>query len=306
MIERDVLANPKVADQALLWRLGSRLAEERGVTERAISNLEKALGLEYQHLPEIIDLKSLRSDYGKLLSHYRSLVVAATDLKAAPPPDLLARTVRAADRWRALDREPVRPHRLQHLSAQGRQPTPAAERKRRAAELVGDQVGEPEEGHPPPVRAEAEDDPRRGATRAHDPGRVPEDRRIRSLGRGRWRRARSGSWAGRGAARRGGQAAATRLHHVRRSVTAAEPTAPAGPVQLHALDRLLPVYAGACVPSGTGTAAARDGGVIGSSSPSAWIMPKKTSVLSSSPPKRAAPGPEAKSGMSSTVCTQLV
>jgi hypothetical protein len=106
---QSLLTAPRYADQALLWRLGSKLAEERGFTDHAILNLEKALALEYQHLPEVINLQSLRADYGKLLAHYQSLVVSAMDLKAAPPDDLLARTVRAADRWRALDREVTQP-----------------------------------------------------------------------------------------------------------------------------------------------------------------------------------------------------
>jgi tetratricopeptide (TPR) repeat protein len=100
-----LLATPTYADRPLLWRLGSRLAEERGIRDRAILDLEKALDLEYQHLPELVNLQALRADYGKLLTHYQSLVAAAADLKAAPPADLLARTVRSADRWRALDRD---------------------------------------------------------------------------------------------------------------------------------------------------------------------------------------------------------
>src|SRR5206468_3352138 len=67
--------------------------------------LERALDLEYQQLPEVINLEPLRSDYGRLLNHYQSLANAVIALKVSAPPDLLARTVRAADRWRALDRE---------------------------------------------------------------------------------------------------------------------------------------------------------------------------------------------------------
>src|SRR5262249_16934471 len=41
----------------------------------------------------------------RLLSHYQSLAEAMTSLKVEPPRDFVARVVRAADRWRRLDRE---------------------------------------------------------------------------------------------------------------------------------------------------------------------------------------------------------
>ena len=63
------------------------------------------LALEYDDLPEVINLEEIRRDYGRLLDHYSSLARAVTAMKVAPPRDLLAKTVRAADCWRALDRD---------------------------------------------------------------------------------------------------------------------------------------------------------------------------------------------------------
>jgi tetratricopeptide (TPR) repeat protein len=102
---RNLLANPQVARRAMLWRLGAKLAEERDQKARALDCLEKALECDFQDPTRIIDLQKLRADYGKLLAHYQSLADAMIALRVKPPKDFRARVVRAADRWRALDRE---------------------------------------------------------------------------------------------------------------------------------------------------------------------------------------------------------
>ena len=38
--------------------------------------MEKALDLEYQHLPEVVNLQALRADYGQLLTYYEQLAKA--------------------------------------------------------------------------------------------------------------------------------------------------------------------------------------------------------------------------------------
>jgi tetratricopeptide (TPR) repeat protein len=108
----ELLADPKFARFPELWRLGSALAEGAGKKERAIACLEKALDLEYQDLPQVIDLEPLREDYRKLLAHYDTLVDSARLCKAEPMRDLPARVIRAADRWRALDRDSTDPSEL--------------------------------------------------------------------------------------------------------------------------------------------------------------------------------------------------
>ena len=64
--------------------MAAQLAERRGMETKAISYLEKALALEYKHLPEVIDLQALRADYGKLLQHYVKLARSAKTLNVAP------------------------------------------------------------------------------------------------------------------------------------------------------------------------------------------------------------------------------
>ncbi|HXG09156.1 MAG TPA: VIT domain-containing protein [Gemmataceae bacterium] len=136
--EEEAKAREKLLRLAGLWRLAAQVAEQRGLTARAIACLEEALEIEYHWGPEVVHLQQVRHDYGKLLDHYQMLASALAVLKlepegaagagmapegaaladmGTPPPgmvilpsmgpsaDLVRRTVRAADRWRALDRE---------------------------------------------------------------------------------------------------------------------------------------------------------------------------------------------------------
>jgi Tfp pilus assembly protein PilF len=100
-----LLAEPKLAQRAGLWRLAASLAEQRDMSARALEYLEKALEAEYQQPPTVINLETVRKDYDKLLDHYQNLAQAMVTLKIKPPPDFLAKVVRAADRWRALDQD---------------------------------------------------------------------------------------------------------------------------------------------------------------------------------------------------------
>ena len=102
-----LLADEKLARQSLLWRLGHALAQQRDLPARAIECLEKALALEAEHPPEVIDLQATRTDYLALLSHYQSLADAMVALKLPPPADFFSRVIRAADRWRAVDNDPA-------------------------------------------------------------------------------------------------------------------------------------------------------------------------------------------------------
>lgn len=104
-IVRDLLADEKLSKSAGLWRLASRTADNRKDSVRAVACLERALDVEYAHLPELFDVQPVRNDYGRLLGHYEWLADSAAALKVDPPKDLAARVVKAADRWRHLDPE---------------------------------------------------------------------------------------------------------------------------------------------------------------------------------------------------------
>ncbi len=98
----ELLAQEALARSPFLWRLAGKLADDNGQANEAVAVLERALDLEYQNLPAVIDLQQWRADYRRLLDHYRSLADAAPE-RAVATPRLVSQVVRAADRWRAHD-----------------------------------------------------------------------------------------------------------------------------------------------------------------------------------------------------------
>jgi tetratricopeptide (TPR) repeat protein len=90
---------------ARLWRLRSTIASEMGREDDAAIFLERALDVEYQNLPPMIDLVSWRRDYGQVLAHCGKLARAARSLGTKPPADLEVRIVRVTERWRLHDPE---------------------------------------------------------------------------------------------------------------------------------------------------------------------------------------------------------
>ncbi len=100
---REVLEIKPLQQVPSIWRLAGKIAERRGERIRQFDCLEKALDLEFSRMPAVFNVEPIRRDYAALLNHYEWLAEAARGLHVAPPPDLLARTVRAADRWRSLD-----------------------------------------------------------------------------------------------------------------------------------------------------------------------------------------------------------
>ncbi len=102
-----LLADEPFDHISALWRLDSSLADQRGETEKSVRCLEHALDLEFVALPDVIDLQAWRTDYGRLLNHYRTVVNAAAMQHQPPPGDVAARTIRAVDRWRKHDPDAV-------------------------------------------------------------------------------------------------------------------------------------------------------------------------------------------------------
>jgi tetratricopeptide (TPR) repeat protein len=100
-----LLEHAQLAKRSDLWRLAGQIAGRRDQPAREMECLERALDTEFRNLPEIINLSSVREDYGRLLGHYQDLANALERLKLRPPADFTARVVRTADRWRALDPE---------------------------------------------------------------------------------------------------------------------------------------------------------------------------------------------------------
>jgi predicted Zn-dependent protease len=105
---RGLLEEPENAKDSALWRAAARLAGERERPARRLECLEKALELEFSSPAEVVNLQQVRSDYGALLEQYETLVRALATLKLPAPVGFRDRVVRAADRWRALDRDQQR------------------------------------------------------------------------------------------------------------------------------------------------------------------------------------------------------
>jgi tetratricopeptide (TPR) repeat protein len=100
-----LLRDKPLARHPQLWRLASFVAGKRGKENRSAACLEKALEIEYRHLPPVINLQTVREDHAALLTHYQALAAATKLLEKEPTRDFLARVVRAADRWRSLDND---------------------------------------------------------------------------------------------------------------------------------------------------------------------------------------------------------
>jgi Tfp pilus assembly protein PilF len=100
-----LLADERLAQRAAMWRLGAALAQRRGLTGRYVAYVEKAMDLEFKNLPNAVNLQTVRQDYSGLLQHYQQLAVALTMLETEPSKEFMAKVVRAADRWRALDHD---------------------------------------------------------------------------------------------------------------------------------------------------------------------------------------------------------
>ncbi len=103
-----LLANAEHARRPDLWRTAAQLAVQRENPSRRLECLEKTLELEFADLPEVVNLEEVRREYGALLEEYESLAKAMATLKLPVPAGFRDKVVRAADRWRALDREQER------------------------------------------------------------------------------------------------------------------------------------------------------------------------------------------------------
>jgi hypothetical protein len=102
---RELLRDPELARRAGLWHLGAQLAERRQMPARELECLERALDAEFRDLPEVVNLKAVRAGYEKLLNRYQTLAESLATLRQQPPAGFRPKVVRAADRWRALDRD---------------------------------------------------------------------------------------------------------------------------------------------------------------------------------------------------------
>jgi tetratricopeptide (TPR) repeat protein len=86
-----------------LWRLAAALAKHRGLPARSAEYLDQALDLEYSQESEAMELQRLRADFGELLERYRDAADGLAGSGDDAKQQVVARVVRAADRWRSWD-----------------------------------------------------------------------------------------------------------------------------------------------------------------------------------------------------------
>jgi ferric-dicitrate binding protein FerR (iron transport regulator)/tetratricopeptide (TPR) repeat protein len=86
-----------------LWRLAAAMAKQRGLPARSAEYLDQALDLEYTQASEKLELQRLRTDYRELLERYRDAGDGLAGAGADAQQRVVARVVRAADRWRSVD-----------------------------------------------------------------------------------------------------------------------------------------------------------------------------------------------------------
>jgi tetratricopeptide (TPR) repeat protein len=107
-----LLADKELAKHPQIWRGRSAVAKQLGQTAESVRCLEKALDLEYDELPEVVNLESIRADYRLILEHYQRIAEASASLEKAAPQAFLAKVIRTADRWRLIDPEASAPCKL--------------------------------------------------------------------------------------------------------------------------------------------------------------------------------------------------
>ncbi|MCA9009959.1 MAG: hypothetical protein KDB01_09450, partial [Planctomycetaceae bacterium] len=100
-----VMQQPMANQIPSLWRFASKLAEESGRKRLAADRLEHAIQLQFATRPTTVNIEAIRSDYKELLTKYDELITAAATLEVAPPDELSASIVQAADQWRTLDND---------------------------------------------------------------------------------------------------------------------------------------------------------------------------------------------------------
>jgi ferric-dicitrate binding protein FerR (iron transport regulator)/tetratricopeptide (TPR) repeat protein len=102
-----LLAEEPFNKSPTLWRLAAQLAMQRGHLARSVACQEQALDLDYADLPPVVNLQAVRAEYSQLLTQYQQVANALALLEKDATTDFVAKVVRTADRWRALETDPT-------------------------------------------------------------------------------------------------------------------------------------------------------------------------------------------------------
>ena len=107
-----MLNNERYHELPSLWRLASAMADDQHRPARAAECLDRALALEFDRLPEEIELYDIRAEYSNLLELLGEAVESGPRYDADVRNRLVSSIVGAADRWRSLDPQSVEACRL--------------------------------------------------------------------------------------------------------------------------------------------------------------------------------------------------
>lgn len=89
------------------WRYAASVADSLGKKQAALRHLERAVQLEFDKRPEVVNIQRVRADYADLFRRFEEIIDASSTLEVDLPKDLFARIIRSADQWRALEDDPT-------------------------------------------------------------------------------------------------------------------------------------------------------------------------------------------------------
>jgi tetratricopeptide (TPR) repeat protein len=104
---RQLLNYKNAKENAALWRTASQIATALGDDDEALRRLEQAMRLEFDALPDMVNVESLRAEYNKLFDRFTAFSEKALANGEPLPKDFVERVTQAADAWRSIDPDPT-------------------------------------------------------------------------------------------------------------------------------------------------------------------------------------------------------
>ena len=104
-----LLSQAELAANSSLWRHASTNAKALGDLDEAARRLEHALQLEFDRLPEQIDVEQFRTHYNSAFDLLAEAVADAQNTESTMSGDLAGRIRELGDRWRSIDPDATQP-----------------------------------------------------------------------------------------------------------------------------------------------------------------------------------------------------
>lgn len=104
---RRLMRREQAASHAALWRTASQIAAELGDQDESLRRLQQAMRIEFAHLPDTVNLESLRKSYGELFDRFTVFAEETMAKEKRLPEDFVSRLTEAGDAWRSVDPDPT-------------------------------------------------------------------------------------------------------------------------------------------------------------------------------------------------------